>query len=139
MSLLTHPEGNVDGHTYERVALNECEEDRRKKIIDYWQPRNSADLSKISILCPDTEKLILLGDETLSKFQAIQIDFEYCFESRPAEECETADFITSQTDAGLIQWLVELEYKQLNMKNFTTALQNTVSMFPMKLQSATRE
>ena len=45
VSLATHPEGNVDGYAYEKVALNECEGDRRQKIVDYWQPRNSADLN----------------------------------------------------------------------------------------------
>ena len=86
VTLVSYQDGDLNKNfEYEEIELSECQGDQRQRIVDYWNNRNNVLDSKrdVAILCPNPAKLKLEGDQTISKYKAIQVDYEYCFESRP--------------------------------------------------------
>ena len=57
-------------------------------------------------------------------YTGITIDWEYCFESRPKEECASDEEIEKIIDSGILEFAFEIEYKQLDMQNQDEPLQN---------------
>ena len=88
----------------------------------------SQDLSYLKVLCPDQDKLSLYGDLTLRNYTSVSIDFEFCFQSKSREDCYEEDKVFQLIDAGEVSFVVQLEYFQLNMKNFSQPMQNTVKV-----------
>lgn len=93
----------------------------------------------MSILCPDHDQLSLYGDITLSNYTSVTVDFEYCFESNLREDCYEDEEVIESISNGKVYFIVQLEYQQLNMKNFTHPLQHIIKAFTLQLQPLTRE
>ena len=69
------------------------------------------DLEDVSILCPETDKLNLYGDNRLYNYTGITVDFEYCFESKAKEECYSEEQIEELIDKGVVEFQFQMEYK----------------------------
>ena len=68
---------------------------------------------------------------TLRNYTSVSIDFEYCIQSNYREDCYGEDQVVQLIDADKVSFVVQLEYLQLNMKNFTHPMQNTVEVFEL--------
>ena len=50
-------------------------------------------------------------------YTGITIDWEYCFETRPKEECYSEEEVEKFIDSGEVAFGFVIEYKQLDMQN----------------------
>ena len=70
----------------------------------------------------------MYGDRTQHNYTAITVDFEYCFETSSKEDCLTDEEVERFIDSGQISFLLQMEYKQLNMQNQDDPLENAFVM-----------
>ena len=88
MTKLSEPgKGGVVYKKEEIVPLVECRGQQRKTIIDYWTVRGYNNVDSYELLCPDGQDLIIQGEGKSQDTQMIRIDYEYCFETNPLEDC----------------------------------------------------
>ena len=66
----------------------------------------------------------------------MNLDFVHCIEEYPEEECAT-EKEAKETLNGLLIYF-QLDYKQLDMKNFTNPLQDIVAITEITFQAEKR-
>ena len=66
---------------------------------------NITDFSVISMLCPDTEKLMLYGDRRFHNYTGITVDFEFCFETKSKEDCFSDEIVAELIDSGRLSFI----------------------------------
>ena len=101
------------------MPLVECEGEQRKTITDYWMLRGYIFIDSYSILCPDSQDIVLQGSGVSGDSQLIEFDLEYCFENSAPQDCPTEEQIEENIELDKFSFLLQMQYKQLNMKNDT--------------------
>ena len=101
-----------------------CSAERKQEIQKIWTertPQESANgtnpaLLNAEVLCPDESNLFLEGTKIFeSNYQAIIIDYEYCFERNPLSQCSNKTEIDRVMAQGFLHLFVQSEFRQLDM------------------------